>query len=288
MSAVYKRELRAYFSNMTGYIVTAFVLMVTGIFSISANFISGYANFEYSLSSVSFVLLFVVPILTMRTVSEEWQNKTSQLLFSLPLPLYKVIIGKYLAMITVFAIPTAAMCIYPVILSFYGTVSFLTAFSSIFTFFLLGCALIAIGLFASSLTESQVIAAVISFAATLFCYLISGISSLIPSGAVSSYVCFTIVALLAAILVYNLTRNFIAAFVTIAVPEAALVTIYIVNSQLLSGSFAKCLSWLSLFERFDSAAYSSMFDLSSVVYFASVAVLFVFFTVQSVEKRRWS
>lgn len=288
MGAVYKRELRAYFNSMTGYVVIAFLLMVTGIFSVNVNFLSGYANFEYSLSSVSFVLLFVIPILTMRSVSEEWQTKTSQLLFSLPVPMYKVIAGKYLAMLTVLAIPTGVMMIYPLILSAFGTVSFATAYTSILGFFLLGAALTAIGLFVSSLTGSQMIAAVIGFASMLACYLMSGLASMLPSGALASYVAFTVAALLFAMLVYHLTHNFWVAFGTAAVPEIALIAVYIFDDSLLAGSFAKCLNWLSLFERFDGIVYSSMFDLTSMIYFISVAVLFVFFTVESVEKRRWS
>lgn len=262
--------------------------MVTGIFSVNVNFLSGYANFEYSLSSVSFVLLFVIPILTMRSVSEEWQTKTSQLLFSLPVPMYKVIAGKYLAMLTVLAIPTGVMMIYPLILSAFGTVSFATAYTSILGFFLLGAALTAIGLFVSSLTGSQMIAAVIGFASMLACYLMSGLASMLPSGALASYVAFTVAALLFAMLVYHLTHNFWVAFGTAAVPEIALIAVYIFDDSLLAGSFAKCLNWLSLFERFDGIVYSSMFDLTSMIYFISVAVLFVFFTVESVEKRRWS
>lgn len=288
MGAVYKRELRAYFNSMTGYVVIAFLLMVTGIFSVNVNFLSGYANFEYSLSSVSFVLLFVIPILTMRSVSEEWQTKTSQLLFSLPVPMYKVIAGKYLAMLTVLAIPTGVMMIYPLILSAFGTVSFATAYTSILGFFLLGAALTAIGLFVSSLTGSQMIAAVIGFASMLACYLMSGLASMLPSGALASYVAFTVAALLFAMLVYHLTHNFWVAFGTAAVPEIALIAVYIFDDSLLAGSFSKCLNWLSLFERFDGIVYSSMFDLTSMIYFISVAVLFVFFTVESVEKRRWS
>lgn len=288
MGAVYKRELRAYFNSMTGYVVIAFLLMVTGIFSVNVNFLSGYANFEYSLSSVSFVLLFVIPILTMRSVSEEWQTKTSQLLFSLPVPMYKVIAGKYLAMLTVLAIPTGVMMIYPLILSAFGTVSFATAYTSILGFFLLGAALTAIGLFVSSLTGSQMIAAVIGFASMLACYLMSGLASMLPSGALASYVAFTVATLLFAMLVYHLTHNFWVAFGTAAVPEIALIAVYIFDDSLLAGSFSKCLNWLSLFERFDGIVYSSMFDLTSMIYFISVAVLFVFFTVESVEKRRWS
>lgn len=288
MGAVYKRELRAYFNSMTGYVVIAFLLMVTGIFSVNVNFRSGYANFEYSLSSVSFVLLFVIPILTMRSVSEEWQTKTSQLLFSLPVPMYKVIAGKYLAMLTVLAIPTGVMMIYPLILSAFGTVSFATAYTSILGFFLLGAALTAIGLFVSSLTGSQMIAAVIGFASMLVCCLMPVLASMLPSGALASYVAFTVAALLFAMLVYHLTHNFWVAFATAAVPEIALIAVYIFDDSLLAGSFAKCLNWLSLFEIFNGIVDSSMFDLTSMIYFISVAVLFVFFTVESVEKRRWS
>lgn len=288
MTAIYQKELRSYFNNMVGYIVLAFLLLVAGIFCYANNLVSGYPNFEYAISSISFVMLFVVPILTMRSISEEKHSRTDQLLYALPEPMWKIILGKYLAMVTVFAIPCLILCLYPLILSMYGTVSLLPAYSSLLAFFLLGCALIAIGLFMSSLTESQVIAAVLSFGAMLLCYLMDGLASLLPATALASYVGFTVVALILCLIVYFVTKNYWTAFLSAVVLEVPLLLLYLLKPDLLIGKFPIALGWLSVFSRLDTFIYSGLFDLTAILYYLSVSFCFVWFTVQAMEKKRWS
>ncbi|MBQ7719536.1 MAG: ABC transporter permease [Clostridia bacterium] len=137
MSAVYRKELRGFFTSMIGYVFIAFVLLIAGIFITLTNFRTGYPNFEYSLGSISMILIFVVPILTMRIFAEERRSRTDQLLYSLPMSVTEIVIGKYLAAVTVFAVPCAVMCLYPVIMSFYGKVSFTSAYGAMLGFFLL-------------------------------------------------------------------------------------------------------------------------------------------------------
>lgn len=288
MGAVYKKELRSYFKNMIGCIVVAFMLLFIGIFSISLNFKNGYPNFEYSLSSLSFVLLFIVPVLTMRAVADERHQRTDTLLYSLPLSMTKIIMGKYFAMLTVFAVPTGVMLLYPLIMSLYGKVSLLTTFSAIFAFFLLGAALIAIGLFMSSLTESQVIAAVLSFGALLLCNLMSGLATMVPATAIASFIAFTLLVVAAALLVYYMTKNYWLSFIIAAVLELILVIFYVSDPSSFNGLFATFMTWLSLFERFDNFVYSGIFDMTAVVYYISVSAVFVFLTVRVMDKRRWS
>lgn len=287
MGAVYRKELRSFFTTMTGYIFIAFLLLITGVFGTAMNFKSYYPNFEYVLSSVSFTFLFLVPILTMRSFSEEKHTRTDQLLYSLPLSVKDIVLGKYLAMLTVFAIPVGVMCLYPIILSFYGTVYFITTYGAIFAFFLLGAALIAIGMFMSTLTESQLIAAVFSFGAMLLCYLMAGISSLVPSTALASFIAFTVLILAFALLIYYMTKNATVSYVVAIVLEAVIFVLFMAKKTLFTGLINKVLGSLSLFERFDTFT-SGMFDLTACVYYISVAVLFVFFSAQAVEKKRWS
>lgn len=287
MSAVYKRELRSYFFGMTGPIFIAFLLLMTGIYMTALNFFSGYPGFEAALASVVFVFLLVIPIITMRSFSEDMHNRTDQLLFSLPMKLSSVVLAKYLAMVTVLLIPTAVMCTYPVLLSFYGTVNFGAAYGAILAFFALGCALIAIGMFLSSLTESQVIAAVLTFAVFILMYLMTGLSTLISATASASLVAFFLLAGVIALILYSLTKNVMAAGVAGAVLALVTLAVYLVNSSLFEGSFQKLLAALALFDRFNNFA-NGIFDLTSLVYYFSVAGLFVFFTVQSMEKKRWA
>jgi len=287
MGAIYRKELRGFFTNMTGYIFTAFILVIVGFFTTAANFKGGYPYFEYALSSVSFIFLLAVPILTMRVFAEEKHSRTDQLLYTLPITTTNVVMGKFFAMLTVFLIPVAVMCLYPLILVMYGASNIGTAYGAIFGFVCLGASLISIGMFMSSLTESQVISAVISFGALLVTYLMSGLASLVPSSASSSYIAFAVVVLALALIIYTMTKNYWAAFIFAAVGEVILAVVYFTNQSLFVGAFASVLTWLSLFDRLNNFIYG-VFDLTAVVYYLSVIAIFIFFTVQSVEKRRWS
>ena len=287
MLAIYKKELKNYFINMTGYIFIGFMLVVIGVFTTIINLMSGYPSFENALSNVTIIFLLIVPILTMRSISEERHAKTDQLLYSLPVSVSQIVLAKFLAMFTVFLIPTAVISLYPLILSIFGTVYYGAAYGAILGFALLGGALIAIGMFMSSLTESQVIAAVAAFGVLLAMYLMNALATLIPSGAMASLISFAVVVLIFAFIVYTLTKNWTVAGITAAVGGFILAAIYLIDSSLFAGLFPNILTWLSAFERF-SNFINGMFDLTSVVYYLSLAALFVFATIQSVEKRRWS
>jgi hypothetical protein len=288
MSAIYKKEFKSYFNNMTGWVVIVFLLVIAGIFVKAINLDGKYPGFEVSLGSMGMVLLFVVPILTMRSLSEERATKTDQLLFSLPISVSKMVLAKYFAMVTVFAIPIGIMALYPLFLLLYGSVSLLTAYSALFGYFLLGSALIAIGLFVSSLTESIVIAAVITFGAMLLCNLMSNLADMIPTTAIASFIAFTVLVVLLAFIVYMMTKNYWLSFFCAVIIEAVLLGVYIFSQSSLAGSFSDVLSWMSLFDRMNTFIYSRMFDITSIIYYISVAVLFVFLATQSVDRRRWN
>ena len=176
MLAIYKRELKSYFTSMMGYVFVAFVLVVVGIYFAAYN-LNAYPLIGYTLYNVTFLFLILVPILTMRSLAEEQRNKTDQLLYTSPVSLLGIVIGKFLALISVFGIPVLVICFYPQILGQYGTVNMPMSYLAIFGFFLLGCAYIAIGMFISSITESQIIAAVISFVVLMASYQMEGIAS---------------------------------------------------------------------------------------------------------------
>ena len=177
MTAIYKRELKSYLTSMVGYLFIFFILVLTGIYFSAYQLSATYPKFEYTLSAITFAFLIGVPILTMRVLAEERKQKTDQLLLTAPVSVSGIVIGKYLALVTVFAVPMAVMCTYPLIMSKFGTVEFASAYTAVLGFFLLGCANIAIGVFMSALTESQVIAAVLTFVFLFAFYMMNGISS---------------------------------------------------------------------------------------------------------------
>ena len=123
MMAIYRRELRSYFRGVTGWLFSAFLLLFVGIYTMVYCLANGYPNFEYVMGNISFIFLICVPILTMRVFAEEKHRKTDQLLYSLPVSLSSVVLGKYLAMVTVLAVPALIACVYPLVLTGFGTVS---------------------------------------------------------------------------------------------------------------------------------------------------------------------
>ena len=287
MTAIYKRELKTYFCGMTGAIFTAFLLLMVGIYMTAYNLNFTYPNFEYVVSSVVIIFLLIIPIITMRSFSEDMHSRTDQLLYSLPLKLSSVVLAKYFALLTVLAIPVGIMCLYPLILSLYGTVNFAAAYGSLLGFFLLGAALIAIGMFLSSLTESQVIAAVLTFGVFILVYLITSLTTLIPTTAGASLFAFLLAAVAVGLILYLLTKNVVISASAGGVLVLATLLVYLADASLFEGAFVKVLKAIALFDRLNPFI-NGLFDVTSIVYFLSTAALFVFFTVQSMEKKRWA
>ena len=202
MCAIYKKELRAYLTSMTGYIFMAVLLAVTSLYYVANCLVSGYPVFGAVLSSVYFVLLIIVPVLTMRSMAEEKRQKTDQLLMTAPVSLWKIVLGKYLAMVTIFLIPMAILCLYPLILLQFGSVSLPMAYTAILGYTLFGAACLGIGLFLSALTESQVIAAVLTFGVLFFLNMASGIANVIGASGV-------LASVLNALCIYQPFINFV-------------------------------------------------------------------------------
>ena len=296
MLAIYKKELRSYFTSMIGWVFIAFMLVLVGLYFMVYNLLNGYTNFSYVFQGVQMFFVFLlVPVLTMRIVAEENRQKTDQLLYTAPVSISKIIMGKYLALITLFGLAMLVVCLYPLILSGLvkgvatGTesVDFAIAYGSALGFFLLGSAYIAIGLFISSLTESQVIAAVASGVIMIFTYLMSSLASLLPSGHTFS---FWFLAVLAAALAFGLHmwihNGWMAALIGL-IAEIALTVTFILNTEAFDGILRKSLEAVSIIERYDNFTLG-IFDVSALVYYLSVCFLFVFITIQRIRKKRWS
>ena len=236
MTAIYKRELRACFNSFIGWLFLAVVLFFTGLYVTANNLAQGSAYLTYALQSSLIIFIVAVPILTMRILAEERKNKTDQMILTAPVSVWKIVLGKYLALETVFAIPCVVLCLYPLLLGRYGTIPYGETYVSLLGFFLYGSAAVAVGVFVSSLTESQVIAAVVSVVFIFIGYVMAGICNLIsPTGNLLTNI----------LKVYDLTTPFI---------------------DLINGNL----------------------KLISIAYYLSLIFLLLFFTTQSIQKRRYS
>lgn len=288
MLAIYKRELKSYFHSMTGCVFIAFLVMFTGIYFMTYNLNAGYPYFSYTLSGSLIVFLVGIPLLTMRSFSEERKTKTDQLLLTAPLSLTKVVLGKYFAMVTVLAVPNVIFCLFPLLIKLQGTAYLLVDYSSIAVFFLLGCVYLAIGMFMSSLTESQIIAFISTFGILLLLYLWDGILSFLPGSALSGMIGILLILTLIVVYIYHMTKNWMLAAGIEAVGSAAALIVYFVKSSLYENLLTKLLGRLALADVFMNISSSNIVDVSGLLLYVSILIIFVFLTIQTIQKRRWS
>ena len=287
MIAVLKHELRSAFNSLTIYLFCAALLCFVGVGAMIYNIQASVANFEYALNFVSIGLVVIIPVLTMRSFAEERKQKTDQLLYSLPLKTWQIVGGKYLSLVVMFLLPVAIICIYPYIFSKYGEVHLPGAYGAMFAFFVMGAALIAVGMFISSLTENQGFAAGIAIVLFLFNYYSVSLAEQVSSTSCGSAFTLCIIAALIGFIVKTLTKNnMIALGVGGGLVVLTLAAYFIVPDK-FDGLLPSIMEKLSLFDRFTTFV-NGVFDLTALVFYASVIVLGLFLTVQSLEKRRYN
>lgn len=287
MTAVLKHELRNYFHTLTAYVFGAFLLAFIGLGATLYNLQAAVSNFEFVLSFGSLVFVVIVPILTMRVIAEEKKQRTDQLLYSLPITTTEVVLGKYLALLIVYLIPLAVVSVYPLIFARYGDVYLLTSYGSIFAFFVLGAALIALGVFISSLTDNQGFAAGIGIAVILLNYYSASLSEYVSSTPAGALIAAFALVIVLGVVIRHLTKNEHLAYGFYFLAGGAVLILYLADSEAFSGLLPSVMKTLSLFERF-YVFVNGVFDFTAIVYFVTFAAFFLFLSVQSLEKRRYN
>jgi len=287
MLAIIKREFKAYFSSPTGFVFMGFFLLLTGFFFVMSNVLQASPDYNAVLGSITFIFLIVVPVLTMRLISEETKQKTDQLLLTSPLSLTKMVLGKYFAAVGVFSLTLLVTALYPVLLSFFGSVAVWEILGGYIGFFLLGSSFIAVGLFVSSLTDNQVVAAIVTFVSLLFMWLIDWIQQGIPVDRVSGIVFAGLLVIGAAVFVYFTTRTIIVSIAVFTVGSGAVTGMYFLNPIVFEGLIVRVLDWFSLLARYGDFAMGVL-SISPIVYYITFCAIFIFLTIRIIEKRRWS
>lgn len=288
MLAIYKRELRSYFQSMIGCVFVAFLVLFTGIYFTAYNLTAGYPYFSYTLSGSLIVFIVGIPLITMRSFSEERKNKTDQLLLTAPVSLTKVVLGKYFAMVTVVAVPNLIFCLFPLIIKMNGTAYLKVDYISIGVFFLLGCVYLAIGMFLSTLTESQIIAFVSTFGVLLLLYLWNGVVSFLPSSASGCLVGLLLILSVVILYIWQMTLNWVLSAILEAICVIGGVIAYFVKPALFENLLSRLLGKLAFADVFTGITQNHIVDMSGIVLYLSVITVFIFLTVQTIQKRRWS
>jgi len=186
MLAVWKRELLSYFRTPIGYVFTGFFLLVAGLMFFFSNLATGSSNIVNLLSQFTTILMFLVPVLTMRLFSEERKNKSEQLLLTSPLSLTAIVTGKFLAAAAVYFLTLAGTGLFVLIVGLHARIYWGEILTAYLGFYLMGCCYIAVGVFVSSMTENQVSAAVATFGLNFVIWVVDSITYAVPSPAVSA------------------------------------------------------------------------------------------------------
>lgn len=287
MLAILGKEIKSYFYSASGYVFMGIFLLICGIFFANYNLLPASPLYSNVLSSITFIFLILVPILTMKLLAEERHQKTDQLLLTSPLSVGEIIIGKYLASVLFFLITLAITVLYPLMLRGFGTIPVGEVFATYVGFALMGAAFISVGVFVSSFTENQVIAAVSSFGILLLIWIMDWIQQGLPSGITSGIVFAAVLVLIFAIYLYFTLKNIVIASLEVLIGAVIMIIIFLKNSTLYEGFLPKFFSWFSLLKRFENFGMGIL-DLSSAVYYITFSIAFVFLSIQMIEKRRWS
>lgn len=300
MSAIYQRELRSYFGSMYGYIYLAFTLCVIGVYLTVNNLLGATAEMSYTFSDMAFLSIFLIPVLTMRSFAEERRNKTDMFLLSLPIKPISIVLGKYLATLTVFAIPVAVLTVYALVLRLFSEGAMLlgslgSSLVAGISYLLLGALLIAICMFISSLTDSVVLAAVGGFAAVLVLFGMDYVVAIAQyldgrfpeQAALFSFVGVVVLCALFALIAGLLAKSMAVGMISAAATVIPVSGAYVLWTESFAGLFAKVLTHMSAFATFSSMTLGA-FSLSGIVFFASAIFFCVYMTVQSLERRRWN
>lgn len=287
MTAIFKREFKSCFTGMIGWVIAAVSLFFLGLYFTNRNLLYASSDFASVLYTMTMILLFLLPAISMRSFAEERKNKTDQLLLTSPVSIPAIVTGKFLAELAVFALPLAAAVVMPLLLQAFGTVSLVAAYSALLGYLLLGGACLAVGTWISALTENQILAYLATFGALLVAYLMNGIQTMFTTGNLLAFIVFMIVLLVASVLVGVICKRLAAGAVVFCAGAVVLFVLFQLRPAWLLTAFNAVLSALVLFEPFKDIV-GGMFSIPAIVYYLSVMGLFLFLTGQALARRRWN
>lgn len=287
MTAIFKREFKSCFTGMIGWVIAAVSLFFLGLYFTNRNLLYASSDFASVLYTMTMILLFLLPAISMRSFAEDRKNKTDQLLLTSPVSIPAIVAGKFLAELAVFALPLAAAVVMPLLLQAFGTVSLVAAYSALLGYLLLGGACLAVGTWISALTENQILAYLATFGALLVAYLMNGIQTMFTTGNLLAFVVFMIVLLVASVLVGVICKRLAAGAVVFCAGAVVLFVLFQLRPAWLLAAFNAVLSALALFEPFKDIV-GGMFSIPAIVYYLSVMGLFLFLTGQALARRRWN
>jgi ABC-2 type transport system permease protein len=288
MAAIFKKELRTYFTTLTGYAFLGFFVLITGYYFVSRNIEGGSLDYRGTLYSTMIIFLLLIPIITMRLFAEESRQKTDQLLYTSPVRVTDIVLGKFFAAGFLLLIGIAITMVFPFILSRLGDLTFKEVIGVVIGYYLLGLCFISIGVFISVLTDNQLVAAAATFITEVFfLVMIDSIAANAPAGRIPSLIFIAAIILVVLLVLQSGTKNIIMTLATAVISYGILAVLYFKVPSIFDNTITNVCSWLSVLNRFQNFCVG-VFSVSDVVYYVTFSAAFVYLTVSVIEKRRWS
>ncbi len=287
MIAVYKKELKTYFLSPGGYIFMGAFLLIAGLLFTLQNIFSGSSDYAGFLGSLIFIFLLVVPILTMRLFTEEKRQKTDILLLTSPVKISGIVLGKYLAAVTLFGATLVITMLFPLFLSFHGRLDWVQIWGTYIGFFFLGSAFVAIGTYISEVAESQTSAAILTFCGLLASWVIDFVRGFVPMSSIAGAVTVLIIAAAVIGLFQRRTEAWRVSVTAAVVVIVVTMILYLTGPDLFYGLISRIIAWFSLTSRFQRFSMGIL-RLDAVIYYMSFSAFFLYLTGSRIESRRWS
>jgi ABC-2 type transport system permease protein len=287
MIAIFKRELANYFRTPLGYIFMGLFLLITGFFFAYGNLLSGNPYFTSFISNILFIFLLAVPLLTMRLLSEDRRLRTDQLLLTTPIKVTDIVMGKYMAAMTVYIITLLFTVLYAVVIGVFGEIIVSEVFGAYVGMILLGSCFISIGILISGSTDNQVTSAFFTFFGLLFIWLIELVKQVAPQELLAGilFASFAVLAL-AAYLFMN-SRSLLLSGLVVILGAVAIVVGFLIDPGVFPPLISNVLDWFSLLERFNDFTLGIL-PLDAAVFYVSFTAVFLYLTIRLIEKRRWA
>lgn len=286
MIAIAKKEFKSYFTSVIGYVLLAGFVFFNALYYSAICVTSRYPDYSYVLGYTSIIFLIMIPILTMRLFAEESRQKTDQLLYTSPLRISQIVAGKFVSALAFLLVAMLITMLFPLSLSFFGTVPTAKIVSGMVGYFLVGAAFISVGMFISVLTDNQIVAAFGSFAFLFILYNLYGLASIVPTDTTASLVFVCVILLAFCYILYDATKNIFAGIIAGVIGLIVIIILAVVNPLIYDGAISKFLDWFSIMSRFDNF-YSGILSVSDIVYYITFSVAFIYLTFNVIEKRRW-
>lgn len=290
MLATFKKEFCSYFYNMTGCVFLAFFIFFNGLYFYFINIINGLVEYQYVLSNSTIIFLIIIPLITMKLYAQEKKNKTDQLLFTVPVSITKITLGKYLAAMTLFLLALILTFVFPSMLLLFvkdiADFPMAKILGAYLGYFLLGSCFISVGTFISALTENQIAVSISTFGLIFIFYILDGIAARFPTSTTSSIIFILILILALCFLIYKRAKSFLLAATVFLFFVAGIISCYHFHPEVFDSAIYKIMSWFSLLSRFNNFN-NGILDLSDIVYYLSFISLFLFCTINALEKDRY-